>query len=222
MTRAALAAGAMALLASCTHVGTFDPKHFQPWQIAEDKKLEGRALVLTAAEADGYVYSGRPASFVGSANTLTLPLGLLVREAAKRVFGELFLGGADASNDASHLEGYRAVVSPRLVGFTYQYGWSALYSPSGQFALSIRVALLNASGAVVFEKIYESGLLEATGSAQVDAPEAISRGAHVAAQTLMLQAAADLRERLAPQAAPPALPSPGAAADPAGSGGSAP
>lgn len=205
MTRTAMAVGALALLASCTHVGRYEPKHFASWRIAQDKKLEGRALVLTTAKDDAYVWSGRPTGWVGSATTLTLPFGVLAREAAKRVFGDLFLGGADASNDAAHLEGYRAVVSPRITAFRYKYrAWSIL-NQSGEFALSVHVALLDARGAVAFEKTYESERLEVAGRPHVAPAEGVSQAAHVAAQALMLQAARDVREQLAKQDAPARL-----------------
>jgi hypothetical protein len=213
MTRTVTAVGALALLASCTHVGRFEPKHFASWQIAENKKLDGRALVLTTVQDDAYVWSGRPTGAVGAATTLTLPLGVLVREAAKRVFGDLFLGGADASNDTAHLDGYRAVVSPRITAFSYRYGWSAIFmTESGEFALSMRVALLDARGGVTFERTYASGRLEVAGRSQVAPAEAISQAAHVAAQALMLQAAADIATHLATQAAS-ASRLPGAAAN---------
>ncbi len=212
MTRTVIAVGALALLASCTHVGTFEPKHFASWQIAENKKLDGRALVLTTVQDDAYVWSGRPTGVVGSATTLTLPLGVLGREAAKRVFGDLFLGGADASNDAAHLDGYRAVVFPRITAFSYKYGWSSIFTQGGEFALSMHVALLDARGGVAFERTYASGRLEVASRPQVAPAEAISQAAHVAAQALMLQAAADIASHLATQAASaPRLP--GAAAN---------
>lgn len=198
MRRAAGAMGALALLASCTHVGTYHPKHFAPWQIAPEKKLEGRALVLTTAGDDVYVWSGRPTSIFGSGITLRLPLGVVTREAARRVFGDLFIGGVEASNDASRREGYRAVVSPRVTAFEHEYGWF-----TGYFVLSIHVALLDAGGAVSFEKTYRSGRLEvAARPPEVETPEAISQGVHVAAQAIMLQAAGDVREHLAAPAAP--------------------
>jgi hypothetical protein len=211
MTRTAMALGALVLLAGCTHVGRYEPEHFATWRIAQDKKLEGRALVLTTAKDDAYVWSGRPTGVVGSAMTLTLPLGVLAREAAKRVFGDLFLGGADASSDATHLEGYRAVVSPRITEFRHSYPWSSIFTQSGELALSVHVALLDARGAVAFEKTYESGF-EVAGRPGVAAGEAISQAAHVAAQALMLRAATDVREQLAPEAAPGPL-SPGGAAE---------
>lgn len=205
MTKPTMAMCALALLASCTHAGQFAPTNFAPWRIARDERLEGRALVLTTEKDDAYVWSGRPTGLVGSAMTLTLPLGVIAREAAKRVFGDLFLGGADVSNDAPRLEAYRAVVSPRITAFSYRYRWPSIFDNSAEFALSLHVALLDARGAVAFEQTYESDRVEVPGRYGVLPAEAITQAAHVAAQALMLQAAADIRERLAAQAAPTVL-----------------
>jgi len=195
-------AAACTVLMGCgalTHTGAYDPSAFAPWRIAQEWKLEGRALILTAANDDAFVYSGRPRGFVGSATTLRLPLGVIVREAAVRVFGDLFLGGAKVSNDASRLEGCRAVITPRFVAFSHQYGWS-----TNRFELSVRVALLDAGGQVAFEKSYDSGQLEVPAGVYRASPaRPIDRAAHVAIQQLMLQAAADVRTHLEGRSPPP-------------------
>ncbi|GAO01210.1 hypothetical protein [Anaeromyxobacter sp. PSR-1] len=119
-------------------------------------------------------------------------------------FGDLFLGGADLSNDATHLDGHRAVIAPRITAFSYRYPWPSIFTNSGELAMSIHVALLDARGAVAFEQTYVAERVEVPGRPGVLAAENITRAAHVAAQAVMFRAAEDIRERLAPQAAPPA------------------
>jgi len=194
MTRIWMAGGAAALLTGCAaliHHGKYDPKAFAPWRIAQDKKIEGRALILSTARDDGLAYSGHPPGMAGVATSQVLPFGVIIREAAKRVLGDLFLGGADTSNDASHLEGYRAVVVPRFSDFVYRV---RIFGTS-QLDLSVHVALLDARGQAVFEQNYDSGWEDVPPQERAD-PTLIDRAAHVAAQRVMLQAAADVRDWL--------------------------
>jgi hypothetical protein len=192
MKQTVIAASALALASACAFEGRYDKRYFRATGIAEEERLDGRALVLTSSDDDEYVYSARPTGFAGSGTTLTLPLGVVVREAALKVFGDLFRGGADALTDRTGLEGYRAVVSPRLAGFSHVYGWT-----TASVVVSVRVSLLDAKGNVLREKTYSdefesegAGALRASGS---DAGSVMSRMAQVAVQTLMLRAAADVK-----------------------------
>ena len=209
MSRGAATLGVLVLLSGCTTVGRYEPKHFAEWRIAADKKLDGRALVLTTPEEDAYVWSGRPTGFVGSAITLTIPFGVLARESATRVFGDLFTGGAAASNEPSHVSDYRAVISPRVIAFQHRYTWSSLFTQSSEFSLSARVSLLDAHGAARFEKTYDSGRLEVPGREDLPAAESLVRAVHIAIQDLMLQAAADVRAELVRSTPAPAGPTAG-------------
>ena len=133
---------------------------------------------------------------MGSATRLELPLGEVTREAAVRVFGELFAGGAEPSNDASRLEGYRAVIAPRLGSFDHDYRGFDYRGFTARFDVSVRVALLDAGGKVLFEKTYDSGRIEAPTRERESGGTAVDRAAYVAIQRLMLQAAADVKAHL--------------------------
>ena len=195
MTRIAIAAGALAALTGCgalTYGGRYDRDAFAGWRIAQDRKVDGRALILTTAGDDAFVYSARPTGTLGSATRLELPLGVITREAALRVFGELFTGGATASSDASRAEGCRGVISPRPIAFDHRYGWT-----TARFHVAVHVALLDERGQPLLEKLYDSGWLEAPRRhGERSAGRAIEREAHVAIQRLMLAAAADVKARL--------------------------
>jgi hypothetical protein len=203
------AAGVIALMTTgCTftYAEKYDPKAFASWRIAQDQKVEGRVLILTTAEDDAFIYSGAPkGTWVGSATTLTLPLGVITREAAARVLGGLFVGGAVTSNDGSQLAGYGIVVTPRLADFGYEIG---LFSRS-HLEASVRVTVRDAEGKAAFEKIYASGRFEVTDPSDFK-QRVIAHAAHVVIQTLMLRAAADVKAHL--EGRP--LPSDGAARPP--------
>ncbi len=195
MIRTATTAAGLALLAGCTLVGAYDPSYFAPWRIDPVKKIEGRALVLTAAEDDAFVYSERPTTFIGSAFTLRLPLGVLAREAALRVFGDLFRGGAAASNDPSNAAGHRAVISPHVTRFTHTYYWTRAI-----VSMSVSVRLLDARDVVLFEKSYDAGPVEVETMDGPPAAERFTRTTQVTLQGLMLRAAADVKAQLDPPA----------------------
>ena len=199
MSRWTLAAVAASMLLSCTYVGRYDSKNFVSFEAAKDKQMEGKALVLTTIEDDAYEYTGRPVGFVGSANTLKLPLGVIVREAARNIFGLAFRDGADASTDPQHSIAYRVVVTPHIQAFSYEYSLSSVITQSGHSSLSVHITLLNTEGAVIFEKTYDSGPVEVGSEDQ--GPQAIAHSAHIAAQYVMLLAAADMKDRLAKDAA---------------------
>jgi hypothetical protein len=206
MARTTLAGAALLLLAGCVTMGRYDPEYFAAWPISPEMKLEGRALIRTAPEEDAFVYSGRPVTFTGSAITLRLPLGVATREAAVRVFGDLFRGGAAASSDGGETAGYRVVISPRVTGFRHACRWS-LFAPR-VFTVSVAVAVQDGEGHDVLARTYDSGEVAVDNVAvRKREAEAVSRTVQMALQALMLRAAADVKAALegapAPAAAPP-------------------
>lgn len=186
---------ALVAAAACTVVGKYEPERFADWRIAADMKLAGCAAVRTAPEDDALVYRGRPSGVVGSAVTLEVPLGKITREAARRVFGDLFLGGAVAAPVSPGEAPCAVAITPRATRFE----WS--YPGLGTPLLEVSVAVLarDASGRVLVERSYDSGPVrgEATGGAR-----AVVAATHVALQALMLRAAEDLRAQLVPATAP--------------------
>ncbi len=110
-----------------------------------------------------------------------------------RVFGQLFLGGADGSHEAPRPAVHRAVIAPRFARFGYEFGWGN----TPRFEVSVHVALLDAGGQVELERTYDSGPVQAPVGVDRDSPsKAIDRATYVAIQRLMLRAAADVRTYL--------------------------
>jgi hypothetical protein len=125
--------------------------------------------------------------------------------AAAVVFGEIFRGGARRSNDRTHLEGFRAIVMPRVESFSYAY--QALrnlgFAITPEVTLSITVALVDARGNAFWEKRYASGPFEGDTYFLSTSPgDEISKAAHRAMYELLHRAAADVRAQLAAEVRP--------------------
>lgn len=190
---------AAAFIAGCAHTATYNASHFAVQRLGDDQRLDGRALILTESQDDAYTFSGKPTSFTGGGTTLTIPLGLIAREAATLAFGDLFRGGVDKSNDRSNLRTYAAVVSPRVTGFSYEY--NALknvgFAITPTVVVSVSLSLLDEQGKSFWEKTYESGSFEGDTYVISGSPgEDVGKAAHRAIYGLMLKAAGDAREQV--------------------------
>jgi hypothetical protein len=117
-----LAAAASAVaLAGCASTGGYNPSYLAAARRAPVLHSDGRVLVVTRPQDETTVYTGRPTSFTGSATTLTLPLGAIVKEAALAAFAATFKSGADAAPEVRDPARYVVIVAPRLSGFAYEY-----------------------------------------------------------------------------------------------------
>jgi hypothetical protein len=201
MRRYTMLVAVLAMVAGCSRTMRYDPKRFASWRIAADRRLDGRAAFLTTPEDDAAEWARKPSGAVGSAGTMHVPVGVIAREAARRVLGELFLDGADALHDPAGLERYRAVVTPRITSFEYHFPLAAMFTPRVELELSLHVIARDARGEVLLDRTYQSGRIQADGAGKDDPAAALDRGVHQVAQALMLRAAADVREQLAPPAA---------------------
>lgn len=213
MSRAALAALAALSLAACTYTTRFNPAHFDSPPVPEQERLDGRVLVMTAAQDDAWIYSGHPSSLTGGGTTLNVPLGEITREAAAKAFGDLFRGGVDRSNHVVGLESYRVVVAPRTVAFDYKY--NALrnvgFAVTPEAAVQVHVSLLDAKGNPTWQRTYDSGLESGRTYFISGAPgDRVGEAAHHALLRVMRQAANDVKAVLLAPAAP-ASPAPPAA-----------
>lgn len=194
-----IAIASLALLAGCSTVhGVYDPRRFADWPIDPAKKLDGCVTILTTPQEDAFVWRGKPTGFVSSAYTLEVPLGMITREAAVRVLGDLFRGGAVKVSGGGAPSACRVVVAPRPTRFA----WTAYMFSRPAFELSVQVDATSAAGATVLSKLYESGRWRAGAPGEQDAPS-VTASAHVVLQQVMLRAAADLKAELE-RARPPA------------------
>lgn len=210
MSRAALVAAAALSLSACTYTTRFNPALFDSPPPPETERVDGRVLVMTAAQDDAWIHSGHPSSFTGSGTTLQIPLGEITREAAVKAFGDLFRGGVDRSNHVVGLESYRVVVAPRTVKFDFKY--NALrnvgFAITPQAGVQVEVSLLDARGAPAWQRTYDSGLEDGrTYFLAGDPGDRVAEATHRALLRVMRQAAADVKGvLLAPAPEAPKVP----------------
>lgn len=187
MTRS-IALGWLVALAGCVPsvIGTYDPRHFEDWPIDPAKKLDGCAIMATTADQDAFTWRGSAAS-----RRVSVPVGVIAREAAVRVIGDLFRGGMARPSGADGSSRCRVVITPRVTGFE----WREHFFGSPDLRLHLTIEARSASGATIVEKQYDSGTFRPGYVAGQDVPAVVS-AAHVAMQSLMLKAAADLKTAL--------------------------
>lgn len=188
-----------ALLGGCAQTATYNAAYHPVPATPATDKLPGKALVYTVQADDDTPWSGRPTSFTGSGTTLTIPLGVIAREVAAAVFGDLFQGGAAKANSLAAATGYRVIVQPRVAQFSYEYNQlkNAGFAVTPTVVLTLEATLLEPSGKPVSQRRYDSGTVEMPAYFITGAPgEEIGKAAHKALYELMQRAAADVRETL--------------------------
>jgi hypothetical protein len=188
-----------ALLAGCSHVATYNSAYLSGPPPAATERMDGKALVYTGRADDDYVFSGNPTSFTGGATTLTEPLGQIVREVAVYTFGRYFRDGAEASNKLENLAGYRVIVKPRVLSFTYEYNQlkNLGFAITPGVTLEIETELLDQNGKTVYSKRHASGLVPGHTYMISGTPgERVNQLVHETMYKLMDEAALDVKATL--------------------------
>jgi hypothetical protein len=108
------------VLAGCAMTSSYNQSYLAAARRPVAVQADGKALIVTTPEDDAYVYTGHPTSFTGSATTLTLPLGAIVKESATAAFADAFKGGVDAGNAIKDADRYAVIVAPKLASFSYE------------------------------------------------------------------------------------------------------
>ena len=209
-TRFARLAGAvLAILAvaGCSSTSSYNPSYLAAARRPATVVSDGKVLVVTAPQDDAFVYTGNPTSFTGSATTLTLPLGSIVRESAVAAFADTFKGGADVASQVTDASRYVVIVAPKLVTFSYEYNQlkNVGFAITPTAVVNVDVRVLDAKGATRWQRSYASGPVEGPAYMLNTAPgEEISKVAHKALYDVFSKAAGDVvREVLA---VPPGAP----------------
>ena len=187
------------LLGGCAQTATYNAAYLVPPATPPADKLAGKALIYTVKSDDDNAWSGKPTSFTGGGTTLSIPLGLIAREVAALVFGDLFRDGASKANSLADARAYRAVVQPRVASFSYEYNQlkNAGFAITPTAVLSLDITLLAPDGKTISQKRYDSGAVEMSAYIVSGSPgEEIGKATHKAMLDLMTRAAADLRETL--------------------------
>ena len=157
-------------------------------------QLEGRAVILTTEVDDNYVFSGRPTSFTGGGSSINIPLGLITKEIAQHTFERMFSEGVVQTRDISSINGYLAVITPRVRNFSYAYNQlqnaGMLITP--QVDISISVDILDSERNNIRSNTFTSGTKDGDSYFMSGDPgERINRLAHEVITELLNQAAAD-------------------------------
>jgi hypothetical protein len=187
------------LLAGCSHTATYNSAYLSAPPPEASERMEGKVLVYTERTEDNYTFTGNPTSFTGGATTLNVPLGQITREVAVYAFGRHFKDGADASNKLENLAGYRAIIHPRLLSFTYEYNQlkNLGFAITPGVTLEIETQLLDQGGKSVYAKKHASGLVQGYTYVVSGTPgERINQLVHETLYKLMDEAAQDIKRTL--------------------------
>ena len=78
-------------------------------------------LLFMEDEEEKFVFTGNPTSLTGSATTLTLPLGFIIKEVSEEVLEDRFSGGVGFSNDIKENLKYEVIFHPSLKRFEFRF-----------------------------------------------------------------------------------------------------
>ena len=175
--------------------------------IADSDRVRGRVLIYTTQTDDDRLITAGATSFTGAGLKLTTPVGTMVREIALKVFSKAASEGADASHDFANAGRYTIVLRPQIENFEYGFPHPKLgIEITPVVRMVLRINLLDATGSVMLEKDYDSGVV--SGSRHVISGKVVERTnklAHEAMYDLMRRAAADVHVYQQTQAAAAAL-----------------
>jgi len=133
------------------YLGTpsFNPAH----------RLNGKCVINTTSTDDGYIFQAPPSSVFGSAETLKIPLGLITKNAAIRVFK----GACSEASTMDNLDDgkYDVAIYPKPIGFEYFFNdrryLGTVITP--QVIIDLQVTVFNSKQEVIFQKSYKSGVV---------------------------------------------------------------
>jgi hypothetical protein len=196
MIKIAAAVLATVLLSACASSVAYRADYVPDRAVATNEQISGRVLVYTTSADDARVDTSGSTTFTGSAAELTTPIGMITREIAVKVFSQLATDGAVAGNDLSDAGRYSVIVRPESIAF--KHGFEQLknlglaITPDVQCQL--RISILDPSGRSLFERDYDSGVIEGKSYVLSGSPkERINRLAHETIYDLMRRAADDVR-----------------------------
>lgn len=198
---------AVLAVAGCSSTSSYNPSYLAAARRPAAVMSDGKVLLVTTPQDDAYVYTGNPTSFTGSATTLTIPLGSIVRETAVAAFTDTFKGGVDVAAQVTDPSRYVVIVAPKLVSYSYEYNQlkNVGFAITPTAVVSVDVRVLDAKGATRWQRTYASGPVEGPAYMLNTSPgEEISKVTHKALYDLFSKAATEVvREVLAvPSGAP--------------------
>ena len=147
------------IFVSCTQVMEYDPRYLDQQEVIVSRRLNGKCVISTTNTDDDYVFYGPPASALGSAFKLKIPLGLITKNAAIHVF-ESVCTEVEATDNLNGVN-YDVAIYPRPIGFEYSYDdtrWLGL-AITPQVVIDLKVTAFDSKREVIFERVYSSGIV---------------------------------------------------------------
>jgi hypothetical protein len=167
---------------------------------------QGKLLSVLPQEQRQFVYSAPPTSATGDFTTLTVPIGSIVQDIAKQVFGACFALGVDFVDSLEGQSGYVLALQGNMQDFIYSYT-KVIDAGFGeqdpeiwitpQIDISFAVKGYDRAGALVLDKTSDSGIRAGESYTVTSRPaERINRTLHETLHALMLDVANDVRPLL--------------------------
>ncbi len=195
---------AVSWLAGCAYEVGYRPEY-----LPNDKPpyvAQGRLLIIMPEDQRQFVYEGHPSSTTGDFTTLTVPIGAIVQDIAKDVFGDCFAYGVDFVDSLEGQTDYVLALQGDMQQFIYSYtkvidqgfdGQSGEAWITPEVSISFAVRGYNRAGTLVLDKVYDSGVTSGESYIVSGRPaERINRTLHETLHALMLQVVADIRPLL--------------------------
>ena len=203
----------LCFIGGCAYTANYNPSYLASARRPVTEPFEGKILIVTSVQDDKYVYTGNPTSFTGSATSLSIPVGQILKESAGAAFADAFKGGADTKNleigdPVSHTDSgkYVALVTPKLVSYSYEYNQAKnlgfAITPTAVVVTDVRI--IDHDGTTSFQKQYESGPVEGPAyMINMSPQEEINKVTHKAFYEIFSKAAADIGRETAAQKSDP-------------------
>jgi hypothetical protein len=186
---------AVLLLSACSYTLQYNESYLAAARRPVTIRADGKAAIYTTPADDAFVFSDHPTSLTGNATTASVPLGVIVREAARVAFEDVFRDGVDKTATLTAARDYRVIVNPRPTKFEYQYNQlrNIGFAITPIVNMTVDVRVLDARGDAVWHREYVSGeVLGSTYMVNLKPEEEINRTTHAAAYQLMAKAASDI------------------------------
>jgi hypothetical protein len=166
----------------------------------------GKLLIVMPEEQYRFEYKGPPSSETGDFTTLEIPVGEIVTDIARDVFGSCFAGGVVFANDRFVDEDYVLAVEGDMKDFMYRYtkvidrGFDERNTETWivpEIGISFDVRAYSARNELLLDKTYDAGVVAGEPYQTALHPaERINRTLHATLHELMLRLAADIRPLL--------------------------
>lgn len=141
---------------ACTTDVPYNPDHVPETRISY--VVNGKGLVYMEPAQESYVFKGPPADMPGSPSKITLPIGLITREIATKVFSQVFSNGVDFASSKDDWADYMAVVEVSTTDFRWRSTeHPGLASATIMMDVVVRTKLYGADGSLIFNEFYRSG-----------------------------------------------------------------